>query len=140
VEQQRISVVTATSPDFIQIIADGAKPAAAPGTASKSQDGSDRRTSPRLQTSANDYVTFNSVRFPLRNWSATGLLFGPMGTPPGVGQKLVLNVTVTCGNDRLRFNAACDVVRVANGQVAARYQCSSPEVAARIRDYFEARP
>ncbi|HTO81369.1 MAG TPA: PilZ domain-containing protein [Methylomirabilota bacterium] len=130
--------MTATSPDFIQIIAQGAKRPAAPVAAAAA--GSDRRTSPRLATTANDYVTFNSVRFPLRNWSASGLLFGPMGTPPGIGQKLTLNVTVMCGQDRLRFDAACEVVRVASNLVAARYACQSPEVAAKIRAYFEAHP
>jgi hypothetical protein len=92
------------------------------GGPSKPENNNDRRTSPRLQTTANDHVTFNGVQFPLRNWSATGLLFGPMGTPSTVGQKLSLKVTVTCGADRLRFDAACDVIRVASGQVAARYE------------------
>lgn len=96
----------------------------------------DRRTSPRAATSANDYVTFNSVRFPLRNWSGSGLLFGPMGTPPVVNEKLTLKVTVTCGDDRLRFDAACEVVRVANNLVAVRYQCQSAETAARIQAHF----
>jgi hypothetical protein len=118
----------------MQIIAQGAKQPAAPA------EGSDRRASPRVPTSANDYVTFNNVRFPLRNWSATGVLFGPMGTPPAVGQKLALKVTVTCGHERLRFDAACDVVRVANGQVAARYECQSSDVAATIRAHFEPHP
>jgi hypothetical protein len=125
--------VTATSPDFIQIIAQGAKRPAAP-------DGGDRRISPRVATSANDYVTFNNVRFPLRNWSGSGLLFGPMGTPPAIGQKLTLTVTVMCGKDRLRFEAACDVVRVVNNQVAARYECQSSEAAAKIRAFFDAHP
>lgn len=129
--------MTATSPDFIEIIAQGAKRPAGPAAAAAAA-GSDRRTSPRLATSANDYVTFNNIRFPLRNWSATGLLFGPMGTPPAIGQKLTLTVTVMCGKDRLRFDAACEVVRVVNAQVAARYQCQSAEAAAKIRAFFEA--
>lgn len=96
----------------------------------------DRRTSPRAPTSANDYVTFNSIRFPLRNWSSSGLLFGPMGSPPEPNQKLTLNVTVQCGNDRLRFDATCEVVRIANNLVAVRYQCQSAETAARIQAHF----
>jgi len=129
--------VTATNPDFIQIIAQGAKRPAGPAAAAV---GSDRRVSPRVTTGANDYVTFNSVRFPLKNWSATGLLFGPMGAPPEVGHKVTLNVTVTCGQDRLRFDAACQVVRVVNNLVAAKYDCQAADVAARIRAYFEAHP
>jgi hypothetical protein len=129
--------VTATSPDFIQIIAQGAKRPAGPAVAAA---GTDRRMSPRVATGANDYVTFNNVRFPLKNWSATGLLFGPMGAAPEVGQQLTLNVTVQCGQDRLRFDAACQVVRVVNNLVAAKYECKVPEIAAKIRAYFEAHP
>jgi hypothetical protein len=129
--------VTVTSPDFIQIIAKGAKHPAGPASAAA---GSDRRVSPRVATSANDYVTFNSVRFPLKNWSGSGLLFGPMGSPPAVGQKLTLQVTVMCGQDRLRFDAACEVVRVVNNLVAAKYACQSADTAAKIRAYFEAHP
>jgi hypothetical protein len=131
--------VTATSPDFIQIIAQGAKQPAAPGPAAAAAR-DDRRAAPRVATTANDYVTFNDVRFPLRNWSASGLLFGPMGTPPATGQKLTLKVTVTCGHDRLRFDAACEVVRVANNVVAAKYECQSADAAPRIRAYFDAHP
>ncbi len=130
-------MATATSPDMIQIIAEGAKRTEGPGPAAA---GSDRRAALRVATTANDYVTFNNVRFPLRNWSASGLLFGPMGSPPEVGQNLTLKVTVSCGQDRLRFDAACQVVRVANNLVAAKYECQSPEVAARIRAFFEAHP
>jgi len=120
----------------MQIIAQGAKQAG-PAPAAV---GSDRRVSPRVATGANDYVTFNSVRFPLKNWSGSGLLFGPMGSPPAVGQKLTLQVTVMCGNDRLRFDAACEVVRVVNNLVAAKYACQSAETAAKIRAYFDAHP
>ncbi|HEX9462239.1 MAG TPA: PilZ domain-containing protein [Alphaproteobacteria bacterium] len=121
----------------MQIIADGAKgPRRGTPMTSKPQEAADRRTSPRVQTTANDYVTFNNVQFPLRNWSGSGLLFGPMGSPLDIGQKLTLKVTVRCGDDRLRFDADCEVARVANGLVAVRYQCLSGDTAARIRDHF----
>jgi len=45
-----------------------------------------------------------------------------------------------CGNDRLRFDAACEVVRVANNLVAAKYVCQAGDTAAKIRAYFEAHP
>ena len=126
----------ATTPDYMQIIADGAKSAkGAAVAAAKPQDG-DRRAAPRVQTGPNDYVTFNNVRFPLRNWSVSGLLFGPMGNPPVLGEILILNVTVRCGDDRLRFDAKCEVARIANNLIAVRYECQSPEIAARIKAYF----
>ena len=128
----RDTTLAATQPDYMQIIADGAKRQ----TTVKAQGGAERRTSPRFQTTPNDYVTFNDVQYPLRNWSATGLLFGPMGAPPEIGQRFTLKVTVRCGDDRLRFDANCDVVRVVNGQIAVRYQPASAETASRIKAFF----
>jgi len=127
--------MVATTPDYMQIIADGAKQGSKPAVAAAKSDG-ERRAAPRVQTGANDYVTFNGVRFPLKNWSVSGLLFGPMGNPPVLGETLVLNVTVRCGDDRLRFDAKCEVARVANSLVAVRYECKSAEAAARIKAYF----
>jgi hypothetical protein len=129
--------VAATQPDIMQIIADGAKRGAATSTAgAKPQSGAERRVAPRLATTANDRVTFNNVDYPLRNWSATGLLFGPMGHSPAIGQKLALKVVVRCGEDRLRFDATGEVVRVANNLIAVRYECHSGDTAARIKDHF----
>lgn len=129
--------MAATQPNIMQIIADGAKPGAAPATAaSKAQAGADRRAAPRVQTTAHDYVTLNDVQYPLKNWSASGLLFGPMSHPPDIGQRLTLKVTVRSGDDRLRFDATCEVARVANNLIAVRYQCQSAETASRIKSYF----
>jgi hypothetical protein len=128
----------------MQIIADGAKrtgePATAAAKAAASASGADRRAAPRLATTAHDRVTFNNVEYPLRNWSVSGLLFGPMGHAPEIGQKLALKVVVRCGEDRLRFDATGEVVRVANNLIAVRYQCHSGDTAARIKDYFTSVP
>lgn len=98
--------------------------------------GVEKRTALRALTAPDDHVILNSLRLPLRNWSVAGLLFGPMGTPPAIGQTVQLKVTVRCGDDRLKFEATGEVMRVANGQVAVRYQCASAEAAARIKAYF----
>lgn len=98
--------------------------------------GVEKRAAPRALTAPDDHVILNGLRLPLRNWSAAGLLFGPMGTPPAIGQTVQLKVTVRCGEDRLKFEATGEVMRVVNGQVAVRYQCASPETAARIKAYF----
>lgn len=139
-------------PDIMQIIADGAKrqtnattpaahgPAAKapePRTTTAAASGADKRAAPRAVTAPDDYVILNGLQLPLRNWSAAGLLFGPMGTPPAIGQTIQIKVTVRCGDDRLKFEASGQVMRVANGQVAVRYRCASAETAARIKAYFE---
>lgn len=98
--------------------------------------GVEKRAAPRALTSPDDHVILNGLRLPLRNWSVAGLLFGPMGTPPAIGQTVQLKVTVRCGDDRIKFEATGEVMRVANGQVAVRYQCVSAETAARIKAFF----
>ena len=123
--------MAATQPDYMQIIADGAK------RQGGVKSGAERRMSPRFQTTPNDYVAYNDVQYPLRNWSATGLLFGPMGAPPEIGEQFTVKVTVRCGDDRLRFDATCNVVRVVNGQIAVSYQPVSAETASRIKAFFQ---
>jgi hypothetical protein len=96
----------------------------------------DKRAYPRVTTGPDDYIIYNAVRIPLRNWSPVGLLFGPMGVPLTVGQKIDLKVQVKFRDDRLRFDATGDVVRVDNGMVAVRYECRLPETALQIKAHF----
>jgi hypothetical protein len=96
-----------------------------------------KRAAERTVAGPSDHVIYNNaLQVPLRNWSPVGLMFGPMGTPPDVGQHLELKVAVTFRNDRLRFQAQCEVVRVEKGMVAVRYECAAPETAAQIKAYF----
>jgi hypothetical protein len=97
----------------------------------------DRRTPARVHSRPEDHVIINNVRFALRNWSPRGLLFGPMANVPSVGDKIALKVAVMLGNDRARFDAVGEVMRVAGGEVAVRYECTSPEAALRIKSYFD---
>jgi hypothetical protein len=100
-------------------------------------DSTERRAAPRLKTHPDDHVIINNVRFPLGDWSRVGLLFGPMGNPPVVGQRLDLKVAVLIRGDRVRFTAMGEVLRVHNGQVAVRYECQSPEALPRLSSYFD---
>jgi hypothetical protein len=105
---------------------------------SKPPGSEDKRTQPRVATGPDDYVIYNGLRVPLRNWSMMGLLFGPMGIPPLVGQKLELKVQVKYRDGRLRFDAIGEVIRIDKGMVAVRYECSAPEIVAQIKAYFAA--
>lgn len=100
--------------------------------------GSDeKRAASRIVPSPDDHVILNDLRIPLRNWSPVGLLFGPMGTPPRIGQKIELKVVVKYRSDRIRFLATADVVRVDNTMVAVRYECKGPpEALIMIKAYF----
>ncbi len=106
-----------------------------------SEDGStqaatDRRTQVRHKPHPDDYVIVNKVRFPLRNWSPVGLLFGPMSNPPPIGERLELKVGVLSRGDRLRFDAIGEVMRVDHGNVAVRYTCSADNES-RIKVHFD---
>ncbi len=97
----------------------------------------EQRAAPRARTHPDDHVTMNNVRFALRNWSPRGLLFGPVGNPPSLGEKVELKVVAMLKADRVRFGAVGEVVRVANGEVAVRYECTSPGAAPQIKAYFD---
>lgn len=100
------------------------------------QNPAERRAAPRLALGPEDCVIINNVRFSMRNWSAIGLLFGPMAVPPKVGDKIAIKVSVMVKDQRHRFDASGEVLRVENGMVAVRYACHSPESAAAIRSHF----
>ena len=96
----------------------------------------EQRSAPRPSLGPDDHVMVNNVRIPLRNWSPVGLLFGPMGTPPNVGAKIEVKVAVKYRDDRIRFGAIAEVMRVDNGQVAVRYTCNTSQALPQIRAYF----
>jgi hypothetical protein len=100
----------------------------------------ERRGSPRTTVHPDDSVTINNLRFALRNWSRTGLLFGPLADPPEVGLKVEAKVSVIAAGERIRFDAQTEVLRVANGLVAVRYQCASTDVLPLIDKHFQGSP
>src|SRR5256885_849772 len=97
----------------------------------------ERRGSPRTTVHPDDYVIINNVRFPLRNWSRAGLLFGPLADPPDIGLKIDAKVSVIAAGQRIRFDAQVEVLRIANGLVAVQYQCASSETLRLIDKHFQ---
>jgi len=120
---------------FAQLVA-GLRQQGAPAAGADAE----RRAALRLPAHPDDHVVLNGLRAPLRNWSVSGLLFGPMQSPPAIGQTLTIKVSVIhSGGERIRFDARADVLRIVDGQIAARYQCLTPEAAAQVKRYFEKR-
>lgn len=117
--------------------ASGSHAAAGPTAPKPAASGADdRRIAPRVPNNPEDHVILNNVRFTLRNWSPRGLLFGPVANPPSVGTKIGLRVNIMLQSDRARFDAMGEVMRVANGEVAVRYECAAPETRLLIQKYF----
>lgn len=85
---------------------------------------------------AQDYVLLQGQRIPLRNWSPVGLQFGPCSAALAAGAKLPVKVIVQSAGLSFEFRATAEVLRVADGLVAARYQCEDPAVTQKIKAYF----
>lgn len=85
--------------------------------------GSDKRAGLRSPAGLGDYVLLRDERAELVNWSAVGILFGPVKGTFVVDQKLRLAIRVRTYKGPLQFEAAIEVVRVLDGQVAAKYRC-----------------
>ena len=54
--------------------------------------GLEKRASPRRAATGEDYVIMHNVEIPLLNWSALGLMFGPVDSDIKVGQRIRLEV------------------------------------------------
>lgn len=89
---------------------------------------------------AKDAVVVRGLRFPLKNWSPMGLLFGPcspaLTSKLEVGSKLSVAVEIRNSLISLDFTAEAEVLRVGDGMIAARYVCSDIAVQQRIKAYF----
>ncbi|MFN4277798.1 MAG: hypothetical protein ACK4FJ_15995 [Ferrovibrio sp.] len=96
----------------------------------------ERRRDPRVMGGPNDAVLINGRRATLRNWSALGVLFGPVDEEIKIGDSVDINVEVRNHAIDISFEASADVVRVVDGVVAARYYCKEFEVSERIQQYF----
>jgi hypothetical protein len=77
----------------------------------------------RMAAASTDYVMFDGARVPLQNWSAVGLLFGPVTATLAPPQQVRLTVHVRTDRGPLQFDAEATVVRVQDGAVAAKYRC-----------------
>lgn len=87
-----------------------------------------------------DAVIVRGLRFPLKNWSPMGLLFGPCSPAVtgklAVGSKLSVAVEIRSSLLSLDFTADAEVLRVGDGMVAARYVCADLPTQQRIKAYF----
>jgi hypothetical protein len=96
----------------------------------------ERRRDPRVMGGPNDVVCVGGQRIALRNWSALGVLFGPVqdGFKPGD----TVDVSIEVHNEMidLRFEASADIIRATDGLVAARYYCTDRAIEQRIKQYF----
>lgn len=115
---------------------DGPPPSS--GGAPSPPQGAERRTARRVPNHPDDHVIIDRIRFRLQNWSRNGLLFGPMASPPAMFAKIDIKVAVMINGDRVRFEAIGEVLRIAEGSVAVRYQVLTSEAAPILRHYFDA--
>lgn len=83
----------------------------------------DMRGSSRAAGGVGDYVIVRDERVDLVNWSTVGVLFGPVMGKYMVNQKLRLALRVHTYKGPVQFDTDIEIVRVQNGQVAARYFC-----------------
>ena len=95
----------------------------------------DRRISPRMIAGPEDRVQVMGQRVPLRNWSETGLLFGP-AAHLAMGQRVPGNVILRNAYLNLVFDVEMQIMRVADGLIGARYTCPDPNIRARIKAHF----
>lgn len=98
----------------------------------------DRRISPRMVAGPEDKVQALGQRVPLRNWSETGLLFGPAASFTQ-GQRMSASVILRNGYLNLVFDAELEIVRVADGLVGARYTCLDAAARSKIKIHFAGR-
>ncbi len=97
-----------------------------------------RRMSPRMSAGPEDRVQLMGQRVPLRNWSETGLMFGPFAGLLAPGQTLRATVLLRNAYISIGFEASLEIVRFSDGLVAAKYNCADPHIRQRIKAHFAA--
>lgn len=100
--------------------------------------GQDQRKATRTQCGPEDHVVLEGNRIPLKNWSAIGLLFGPITGTFLEGELLKLTVKIKNPKLQITFDAEGDVVRYTNeGFVAMKYRCLDAQMAKKVALYFD---
>ncbi|MFN4309519.1 MAG: hypothetical protein ACK4FK_02915 [Ferrovibrio sp.] len=98
----------------------------------------DQRRSTRNQCGPEDHVVLEGARIPLKNWSAIGLLFGPISGTFLEGELLKLTVKIKNPKLQITFDAEGDVVRYTDeGFVAMKYRCLDTQAAKKVALYFD---
>lgn len=98
----------------------------------------DRRISPRTIAGPEDRVQLGGVRVPLRNWSETGIMFGPYNGLIAPGQRMRATIMLRNAYISMGFEAELEIVRQTDGLVGARYNCQDPQTRQRIKAHFRA--
>ncbi len=89
-----------------------------------------------MTSGPNDVVILNQQKMRLMNWSPLGLQFGPCKMIVGAGDKLKVTVSLNNPGTSLSFEAVAEVLRVADGIVAAKYKCADPKIEQQIKALF----
>lgn len=98
----------------------------------------EQRRAPRTMCGPEDHVVVENIKVPLRNWSALGLLFGPLSATLDLGQKLHLTVRIKNPKISIAFDAEADVLRCGeDGLVAVKYHCPDRQISKMIQQYFD---
>ncbi|WP_428248435.1 hypothetical protein [Ferrovibrio sp.] len=98
----------------------------------------EQRRSPRTMCGPEDHVLVESMKVPLKNWSALGLLFGPVSASLSTGEKLRLTVRIKNPKIQISFEAEAEVMRAAqDGMIAVKYVCHDRQIAKMIQHYFD---
>lgn len=98
----------------------------------------ERRISPRMVAGPEDRVIVAGQRVPLRNWSETGLLFGPFNGLAQPGQHMKATVMLRNGYLSMGFEAELEIVRANDGLIGAKYTCADAHTRQRIKAHFRA--
>lgn len=99
-------------------------------------DEKERRKDRRDEGRPNDRVVLNGMSIRLRNWSATGVLFGPVETAVAVGSEVNLKVVIDRNDIKMDFDCTAEVIRNREGFVAVGYHRLDSTVRQRIRQYI----
>lgn len=100
--------------------------------------GQDQRKATRNMCGPEDHVVLEGNRIPLKNWSARGLLFGPISGTFLEGEMLKLTVKIKNPKLQITFDAEGDVVRYTDeGFVAMKYECNDKQMTKKIALYFD---
>jgi len=106
------------------------------GLIAEMRGGSDSRRTAPVTSGPNDVVILNQQKMRLMNWSPLGLQFGPCKMLIGPGDKQKVVVSLNNAGISLNFDAEIEVLRVADGIVAAKYKCADPKIEQQIKTLF----
>jgi hypothetical protein len=114
---------------FIELLK--SKAGGGPNKAEANKRGNDRSVA-----SVDDCVLFHGQKVKLKNWSPHGLLFGPITAFVSVTEKIDLTVLIRQPFLTLNFDAEAEVVRFADGIVAARYKFKDRTAEQKVKAFF----